>query len=231
MRSSRLFAYGGAVDARRALAGASEEVAHVKLVSSQIVRLAFVAVLVVFGSGCKSGLAQPFDQMKNAPITAYRLQNFEPPPQAAPNSPAGMQIPPQIQQWIQAGAQMLPPGLLPPGLVPGAPSAPAPAENTPRFHEFRVLGWMNIADNRIREEVLNIFGTEDNFVQPRESCMFAEFGFSIAQQNQPPADILVSLSCNQVRTFGFAWPHGAKTGLSSDTSKRIISVMQQTFGG
>ncbi len=198
-------------------------------------KLAFVVGLLLIGTGCGSSLAQPFDSMKNAPITAYRLQNFEPPQQqaAAPGAaaPQGFQLPPQIQQWVTAGAAMLPPGLLPPGILPGAAPAAPVQPNVPRFHEFPILGYMNVQDTKVHDEILDIFGNEKNFDTPRENCMYAEFGFSIAQVNQPPADILVSLSCNQVRTFGFVWPHGAKTALTADTAKRIIAVMQKTFGG
>src|SRR5690349_2920241 len=102
--------------------------------------------LAAFSTGCAGSPVAPFDSFKSAPMTAYRLQNFEPPPQAAapaPTAPGTLPgIPPEIQKWIQAGASMLPPGLLPPGLIPGA-AVPAPApqvDNTPRFHGFRVLG-------------------------------------------------------------------------------------------
>jgi hypothetical protein len=197
-------------------------------------QIAVGVVLLACSTGCGSSLAQPFDQMKSAPITAFRLQNFEPPPAVAnATTPAagGIQLPPQIQSWITAGAALLPPGLLPPGIVPGAAAVPPPAANVQRFHEFRILSFMNVNDQKVHDEVLDIFGNEKNFEVPREQCMFAEFGFSIGQINQPPADILVSLSCNQIRSFGFAWPHGAKIGMTPDTAKRVIAVMQKTFGG
>jgi hypothetical protein len=201
---------------------------------SSWLKVVVVAGLVVCMTGCGSSLAQPFESMKSAPITAFRLQNFEPPaPAANATTPGvgGLQLPPQIQSWITAGAALLPPGLLPPGIMPGAAPMAAPAQNVQRFHEFRILATMNVNDAKLHDEVLAIFGTEKNFEVPREQCMFAEFGFSIGQINQPPADILVSLSCNQIRSFGFAWPHGAKIGMTGDTAKRIITVMQKTFGG
>ena len=33
--------------------------------------------------GCAGTPASPFDSMQTAPITAFRLQNYEPPPQVA----------------------------------------------------------------------------------------------------------------------------------------------------
>ena len=203
---------------------------------TKVTTLLLLSATLLVLQGCGGSLAQPFDKMKDAPITAFRLQNFEPPAQTAtPGAPAAgqFQLPPQIQQWVQAGAALLPPGLLPPGLLPGSAAAPMPppTQQVPRFHDFRVLGNNQVMDKTTHDEVLSIFGTSSNFETPKESCMFAEFGFSIGQINQPPADILVSLSCNQVRTFGFVWPHGANTGLTPDASKRIVEVIKKTFGG
>ena len=203
----------------------------VSLVRSRWTKASAMFLMLACAEGCGPSLAQPFDKMEQAPITAFRLQNFEPPAAATPNAPTGFQLPPQIQSWVSAGAALLPPGLLPPGLLPGGAAAPPAQQNVPRFHDFRILGSMNIGTKSLHEEILSIFGTEKNFDTPRENCMYAEFGVSIGQINQPPADILVSLSCNQVRTFGFAWPFGAKVGLTPDASKRIVEVMKKSFGG
>jgi hypothetical protein len=154
--------------------------------------------------------------------------------------PAG--IPPQIQQWLSAGAQLLPPGLLPPGLLPGGTPLPAASADVPRFHNFRILGSMAVTDKTQHDDVLDLFGHESNFVLPRQSCMFAEFGFQIGYGAPPtagaqapgggvPADILVSLSCDQVQMFNYSWPYGTKNGLSTDSSKRIVAMVQKAFGG
>lgn len=188
--------------------------------------------LLAASTGCAPTLAPPFDQMKTSQITVYRLQNYEPPPTAAatPGVPAG--IPPQLQQWITAGASLLPPGLIPPGLIPGAPAGATPAQDqTQRFHGFRILGYTPLNDKTQREEALAIFGTKSNFTNAATNCMYAEFGFSFGSPaGGPPADVMVSLSCNQVKAEGFQWPH-AGTGLPSDTSKRIIAIAQKVFGG
>src|SRR5438309_10656301 len=97
--------------------------------------------LVGVAAGCAGNPVAPFDSFKNAPMTAYRLQNYEPPPQvtAAPTAPGQIPgLPPEIQKWIQAGASMLPPGLLPPGLIPGvgAPATATAVGTTPRLHNF-----------------------------------------------------------------------------------------------
>src|SRR5437762_10536961 len=124
--------------------------------------LSVVVTLAGLNGGCAGNPVAPFDSMKNAPMTAYRLQNYEPPPvvAAAPTAPGQIPgLPPEIQKWVQAGASMLPPGLLPPGLIPGTGApAPAPVDNTPRFHNFRVLGMpANVIDPKLRDELIDIF--------------------------------------------------------------------------
>jgi hypothetical protein len=188
-----------------------------------------LALVVVSGAGCAESLSQPFSQMKDQPIAIYRLQNFEPTPAAAATPPAQTALPPQIQQWITAGAAMLPPGLIPPGLLPGTAAPPAAASNVQRFHGFPILGSVAIMDPKLKSEVLDVFGHEKNFEAGHANCMYAEFGFSLGQASGPPADVLVSLSCEQTQAFGFQWPY-AKSGLSADTSKRVIEVIRKSFG-
>jgi len=206
---------------------------------------AFAVLALLSSTGCSSALSQPFANMKSQPVTIYRLQNYEPPAAAAatPGLPTAA-IPPQIQQWLTAGAQLLPPGLLPPGLLPGGTPAPAAAADVPRFHNFRILGSMAITDKTQHDDVIDLFGHESNFTQPKQSCMFAEFGFQIGYGappgapigtapagGQPPADILVSLSCDQVSMVGYQWPYGTKNGLTTDSAKKIVAMVQKAFGG
>lgn len=188
------------------------------------------ASAIAFSTGCAS-LSPPFDKMKDSQMTVYRLQNFEPPSQAQAAAPAGLQLPPQIQQWITAGASLLPPGLLPPGLVPGtAPQAPAAAD-APRFHGFRILDYRPVNDTGIKGDIVDLFGHGSNFQSSPAACMYAEFGYAIAQPNAPtPADILVSLSCEQVQSFNFAWPY-PQTGITPDASKKLGSIAQRVFQG
>lgn len=197
--------------------------------------------LLLLSTGCSTTLAQPFEGMKQQPITIYRLQNFEP-PTAAAGAPAGVAIPPQIQQWLSAGAQLLPPGLLPPGLLPGGTPSPTADASVPRFHNFRILGSMAVTDKTQHDDIINVFGKESSFDLPRQSCMYAEFGFQIGQGGAPtvpgappaggvPADILVSLSCDQVQMFNYSWPYGTKNGLTDDTSRKIVAMVQKAFGG
>jgi hypothetical protein len=193
--------------------------------------VAAVALAAAASTGCAS-LSPPFSDMKSSQMTVYRLQNFEVQAQTQPQpSATGLQLPPQIQQWIAAGASLLPPGLLPPGLLPGsAPPPPAPPD-APRFHGFRILEWQPVNDPSVKGDIVDTFGHANNFTNPQFGCRYAELGFAIAQpNNQVPADILVSLSCQQVEAFNFAWPY-AQTGITADTEKKFAQIAQRVFGG
>jgi hypothetical protein len=186
------------------------------------------------GTGCAS-LSPPFDQMKGAQMTVYRLQNFEAPAQAASGGATGamggLTLPPQIQQWITAGASLLPPGLLPPGLLPGTTPQAAPAPDAQRFHGFRILDYRQLDDPSVKSDIVDLFGHGSSFQNSPASCMYAEFGYAIAQANAPtPADILVSLSCEQVQSYNFNWPY-PQTGITPDSSKKIGAIAQRVFQG
>jgi hypothetical protein len=188
-------------------------------------------LLAAAATGCSS-LSAPFNGMKDAQMTVYRLQNFEPPPPPAQSAAvAGLQLPPQIQQWIQAGASLLPPGLIPPGLIPGAAPAQPAATNAPQFHGFRILDYNQVTDGSIKSDILDALGHSSNFTSPSQSCMYAELGFAIAQPNNPtPADVLVSLSCQQVAVYNFSWPY-QQAGLTPDTEKKFSAIVQKVFQG
>lgn len=188
---------------------------------------------------CAGNPAAPFDQMKTAQVTAFRLQNYEPPPQIAqPQQPQTPQLipglPAEVAKWAQAAAAMLPPGLLPPGLIPGATPAAAPPpqqDMTPRFHGFRILGQAPVTDASLRQEIGEILGLEKSFDQTYAPCSYAEFGFSVQNGfNQPPADVLVSFSCDKVIATNFQWPHKA-SGLTPDSANRLYKIIPKMFGG
>ena len=198
----------------------------------KVATLVFMLAALVAAEGCTT-LSPPFDKMADQPMTIYRLQNYEPqqPPPAAPGQPplALPGIPPQLAQLAQQYASLLPPGLIPPGLLPGAPAAPPAAENVPRFHDFRILGYQQVADKTQRSDIADVFGHESNFSDKYENCFFPEFGFALAQPNGPPADILVSLSCQQVKAFNFNWPY-TKIGITADAQKKIAAIVAKAFG-
>lgn len=207
---------------------------------SSLALIAAGAAIAFANTACSTTLSQPFQGLKGAPVTIHRLQNFEPPQQqAGAASPIpGVQIPPQIQQWLSGAAAALPPGLIPPGLLPGTQFPTA--TDAPRFYNFRILGTMAVTDTKMRDEILEIFGKESNFQPPRQSCMYADFGFQIGQSAPPGqptamptgggADILVSLSCELVEMKNQPWPYGGNTGLKPDTQKKLMEIIRRAFG-
>ena len=196
-----------------------------------------VGLLALAGgtTGCQAGLSPPFDTMKGAQMTVYRLQNYVPPaPPAAAPALGGMQLPPQIQQWISAGASLIPPGLLPPGLLPGTTPAPVQGD-TQRFppgpQGFPILGYQQVSDPGLAADILDTLGHSTNFQPPAQSCMYAELGISISQPSNPaPANILVSLSCQTVQAYNITWPY-PQTGLTPDSEKAFVAITQQVFAG
>lgn len=203
--------------------------------TSSLGLFSLVTLLGSLSVGCAS-TAPPFDTMKSANVTAFRLQNFEPPPQAAPAAGQPAQpgaipgVPPEIQAWVQQGAQALQ-QLLPPGLaLPGAPAAaaPPPAPEAPRFHGFRILGQTQVMDPELKEKLGEIFGDEDNFDNNHAACGYSEMGISFSPQPGVQNDMLISFSCNQVLARTFAWPHPA-AGMKPEMVKELTSVVQKIF--
>ena len=204
-----------------------------------------VALAAISTIGCASKPAAPFDTLKTSNLTAFRLQNFEPPAPApgvaAPATPGAIPgLPPEIQTWIQQGAQglqqLIPPGLLPPGLLPGVPGAAAPAPaaaSVPRFHGFRILGQTQVMDPELKEELADILGDEDSFDNSNARCapgvLYAEMGLSFTQGPGAPAnDVLISFSCSQVVSRSFGWPHKA-TGMTPETTKSLTEAVQKLW--
>ncbi len=200
---------------------------------------ALVAVLsLVLTSACSKKPAAPFDTLPGSNLTAFRLQNFEPPPPPPGTTPqpgAIPGLPPEIQQWVQQGAaglqQLIPPGLIPPGMIPGqgatGPAAPPPQQNVPRFHGFRILSQTQVIDEGLKEELADILGKESNFDNTSTGCMYAEMGLSFSAGG-PPNDVLISFSCNQVNARTFAWPHPS-TGMDPGAVKDLSEVVQQLW--
>jgi hypothetical protein len=195
----------------------------------------------LLGVACASKPAAPFDTLKNANATAYRLQNYEP-QQAAPvagapgAAPAIPGLPPEIQSWIQTGAQSLQ-QLIPPGLIPGLPSAtaalPAAAPEAPRFHNYRILSQTQVMDPDLREKLGDILGSAKSFDNQYARCapgvIYPEMGLSFtAGPTAQPSDVLISFSCSQVVSRSFAWPHPA-TGMKPETVQDLTAVVQKLW--
>lgn len=200
--------------------------------------LSAAAALAVL-AGCASSPAPPFDSLQNAQtVWALRLQNYEPPQQAQATTPGAAAVPglpPQIQQWLQQGAQalpqLIPPGLLPPGLIPGVgtPTAPAPTAqpDVKRFQGFRVLSETQVIDEDLREQLAELLGDEDSFQAENAGCQFSEMGLAW-QSGGISNELLISFSCNQVIARTFAWPH-PYTGMKPKTVKELSEIVQKLW--
>jgi hypothetical protein len=202
---------------------------------------AFCLVAGLLGMACASAPAAPFDTLKNANATAYRLQNFEPTTAAAPAAaapgaaPAIPGVPPEIMTWIQTGAQSLQ-QLIPPGMLPGLPGATAAtptAPESPRFHNFRILSQTQVIDPDLREKLGKILGDPDSYDNQYARCapgvIYPEMGLSFSSgPTAAPSDVLISFSCSQVVSRSFAWPHPA-TGMKPDTVAHLTEVVQKLW--
>jgi hypothetical protein len=208
--------------------------------------LLFTALLVALplAAGCASRTA-PFNEMDQAQITVLRLQGQEPTPQpvAQPAAQPGLipGIPAELQavgQQIGAAVNQAVPGLIPPGLLPGlTPAQPTqPAQPpAPRFKNFIILAQQPLMDESIKNEILDVFGSEKSFQADRGNCFFPGMGISMQrapqanQAPQPPVDLLISLSCNQAMGDGFRWPY-PNNGFTPETHQRLTKIFEKLFG-
>ncbi len=202
---------------------------------------AFAAAFAVATvSGCASTPAVPFDQLKAANLTAYRLQNTEsgaaaPGAAATPGAPPALTIPglpPEMNAWIQQGAAGVAAAL--PGLLPGAAAAAIPAaDTTPRFHDYRILSQTQVLDPDLKETLAKVLGDKDSFDNVQARCapnvFYADLGLSFTSNSGPtPNDLLISFQCNQVVSRSFAWPHPA-TGMKPETVKKVAEIVLKIF--
>jgi hypothetical protein len=174
--------------------------------------------------------------MEKSNLLVFRLQNYEPPVQqpqqsANPAAPLLQGLPPEIQTWIQQGAQGLQ-QLIPPNLLPNlAPQAQPTQPDAPRFYGFRILGQTQVADQDLKKQLAELFGNKDHFEAPKTNCLYPELGFSFGPgPGQPSNDFLVSFSCNQVQSRSFPWPH-PYTGMTSDTVSELTQVVKKIWPG
>ena len=197
----------------------------------------------ILSVGCAGKPAAPFDALKTSNLTAYRLQNNEPPapaPVALPGVPGVPAIPGIDPNALAAGVaalqKLIPPGMQIPGLaLPGVPgAAPAPAvDATPRFQSYRILSQQQVMDAELKETLGSLLGDKDNFDNTMARCpqnaFYAEFGLSCAGAPGAPAnDVLVSFTCNQVVSRSFSWPHSS-TGMKPDTVGDLSEILVKIF--
>ena len=190
-----------------------------------------LAAILPLAFGCAARTA-PFDQLDRAQITVLRLQQ----PQA-PQNPLGQAglpglpgIPPELQQMGQAvlqGVQNAVPGLQNtlPGLIPGAQQQ----QQLPQFKGYSIVAQMPLADDKLKEDLLDVFGRETSFSNQVQNCFTPGMGFVFTQPNAPQVELLVSLSCNQAKMDGARWPY-AMNGFTPETRDQLAKIYEKMFG-
>jgi hypothetical protein len=205
---------------------------------------AFCLGAAALSMGCAGKPAAPFDTLKTANLTAYRLQNNEPAPviAATPGAPAAPGLPTipgldpnALAAGMAALQKLIPPGLQIPGLsLPaGVPGITPVADTTPRFQTFRILAQQQVLDADLKESLGKLLGDSSNFDATAGRCapnvVYPEFGLSFAAAPGAQSnDLLVSLGCNVVVSRTFSWPHPA-TGMKPSTVSDLSEIMTKIF--
>lgn len=200
--------------------------------------LGLALVAAPFVTGCASRTA-PFDQMDQAQITVMRLTTYTPPPPPAaatgglPQIP-GLPVPPELQaagQQLLQGVNQAVPGLIPPGLLPGQTQPTQTQQPAPQlWNGLAIVASMPVANEDMKNDLLDVFGLEDSFKQGPGNCPTAPgMGISMVRQGQPNVDLLVSFSCKKAMGVGFQWPHKVD-GLTTESEQKLGTIYQALFG-
>jgi len=204
-----------------------------------------IMVLAPFAYGCASRVV-PFDSLDKAQITIYKIQPPQPvalPPVAGalgnPLAPFLQQLglPPELQQqandavkqWTQLGIPGLPaiPGLTPPQAQPTPQAPPMPMFR----NQWQIVDQRPVMDDATRAQLLDLFGTADNFNAQPARCWTPGLAISFADPSKPePVDVVISLNCGAANGFGFAWPHANSYSLQPQASQSLSQLYQSLFG-
>ncbi|APR77871.1 Hypothetical protein A7982_03218 [Minicystis rosea] len=189
-----------------------------------------LVALLPLAFGCAARTA-PFDQLDRAQVTVLRLQA----PQA-PQGPLGGAlpglpgVPPELQQMGQAalqGLQNVVPGLQNalPGLIPGQQQQ----QQLPQFKGYSIVAQMPLADDSLKGQLLDIFGSDASFTPQTQPCFTPGMGFVFQQPNAPEVDLLISFSCNQAKMDGARWPY-AVNGFTPQARDGLSRIYEKLFG-
>jgi len=187
-------------------------------------------------AGC-SGRASPFNDLDNAQVTILKLQGQQTPspiPGAQPGQFPTLPIPgltPEQQAQLQQGAQQFGQavGQMIPGLqLPGMPGTQPVQQPQQTFNGSVVLGSTPVADEDMKNRLLDDFGKEDNFNRNVGPCFTPGMGVVFSDPKKGNIELMVSFSCNQVQGNGFRWPHPAN-GMTPEVSNDLRMIYQQMF--
>lgn len=204
-------------------------------------KAASVLALAVSSMACASRTA-PFDDLDQAQVTILKLQQ----PAAVapiPGAPTGglpfaipglspeqqAQLGTAFQQSFQQGATLLQ-QILPGFQIPGMPTGTAPVQQPARtFNGFAVAGETPLADEDMREELLDIFGDEESFNGNRGQCFTPGMGVVFSDPQKGNVELMVSFACNQVQGNGFQWPYPVN-GMTPTTFGKLRRIYEQMWG-
>ena len=194
--------------------------------------LAVTLAVCTVALGCV-GRTAPFNELDAAPMTVMRL-GPAPAPTAQlptlPGLPGTAELQALGQQALQ-GLQQVLPGVIPPGMIPGQPMPAQPAAQAALYKGYAVVGQpVSLVEKELRDEILDLFGREDSFTVQRPSCFTPGLAVTIARPSAPAVELLISLSCNQTATDGFAWPFPNKVGFTTDAHNRLQKLYERLFG-
>ncbi len=133
---------------------------------------------------------------------------------------------------LQGAAAALPPGLIPRphprhhgrDARRAGPAAGPALQELLRDHRADAL-----TDENLRNEILDILGSEGSFSGMPGQCFTPGMAFSMVRPGQPAADVMVSLSCNQVKADGFQWPYKTN-GFSQEAQSKMAAVYTKLWG-
>jgi len=195
-----------------------------------------LALALPLVAGC-SGRASPFNDLDNAQVTILKLQGQQAPspiPGAQPGQFPTLPIPgltPEMQGQLQQGAQQFGQavGQFIPGFQLPGMGGPTPVTQQPQlFNGFVVQGSTPVADEDMKNRLLDDFGKEDNFNRNVGPCFTPGMGVIFSDPKKGNIELMVSFSCNQVQGNGFRWPHPAN-GMTPETSNDLRQIYQQMF--
>lgn len=188
-------------------------------------------VALPLSAGCNRRTA-PFNNLDDASMTILKLQGD----QAAGNPLGGGGFPipipgltPEQQQQLGQGLGQIPQQIT--SMIPGLPQIPGlpGAQTAPKFNNYAILG-TSYGDEDMKDDVLDLFGSEDSFNQNRGQCFTPGMAFVFTPADgSPNVELMVSFSCNQAVGNGFQWPYPAN-GLTVDSGNTLRGVYQRAFG-
>jgi hypothetical protein len=86
-------------------------------------------------------------------------------------------------------------------------------------------------DEATREQLLDLFGTADNFTNRPAQCWTPGLAVSFVDPSKPePMDVVISLNCNAANGFGFIWPHPGSYALQPQANTQLSQLYHSLFG-